>query len=132
VLPGESAPLAARFADLGTVWGAVARVVAAQDGSALAERFLSLTIGTTAGEVSASDHYTVSAEIVNESAQHANAVAVLISGYNAEDELRAFRIVELAQGLPAGASAELVATFTVPAKEISRFAVSARARAESP
>ncbi len=132
VLPGESAPLAARFADLGTVWGAVARVVAAQDGSALAERFLSLTIGTTAGEVSASDHYTVTAEIVNESAQHANAVAVLISGYNAEDELRAFRIVELAQGLPAGASAELVATFTVPAKEISRFAVSARARAESP
>ncbi len=132
VLPGEHAPFAARFADLRAVWGTAVRVVAAQDGSPLAEQFLTLTVGATAGEISASGHYMVSAEIVNEFAQHANAIMVLISGYNAEDELRAFRIVELAQGLPAGASAELVATFTVPAKEISRFAVSARARAGSP
>ncbi len=132
VLPGESAPLAARFEDLGAVWGAAARVVAARDGSALVERFLTVTIGATAGEVSASDHYTVSAVIMNESAQHANAIAVLISGYNAEDELRTFRIVDLDQGLPAGTSGEIVATFTVPAEEISRFAVSAHARAGSP
>ncbi len=69
---------------------------------------------------------------MNESAQHANAIAVLISGYNAEDELRTFRIVDLDQGLPAGTSGEIVATFTVPAEEISRFAVSAHARAGSP
>ncbi len=132
VLPGESAPLAARFADVGTVWGAVARVVAAQDGSALMEHFLSLTIDATVGEVSASGYYTVTADIANESAQTASTIAVVISGYNAEDEIRAFRIIELAQDMLAGESARVEAAFTVPAKEINRFAVSALGRTNSP
>lgn len=131
VLPGESAPFAARFADVGSVWGTAPRVVAAQDGSALAKRFVTLRVGSTASEVSAHGHYSVTAEIINESAQEASAITVLINGYNNENELRAFRIVDLVHGLSAGESAEIVATFTVPTREISRFAVSARGRAGS-
>ena len=131
VLPGESAPLAARFPDVVSVWGAAPRVVAAQDGSTLAERFVTLRVGSTAGEVSANGHYAVKAEIINQSAQEASAIVVIINGYNNENELRAFRIVDLDQVLSVGESAEIVATFTVPAKEISRFAVSARGRTGS-
>ncbi len=132
VLPGESAPLAARFTNIDPVWGAAARVVAAQDGSELTERFITLTVGAVSGEVSGSGYYTVSTEIVNKSAQHANKIVVLIRGYSKEEDLRAFRIIELTQDLPAGESTDIVATLTVPAKEIVRFAVSARARAGSP
>ena len=132
VMPGESTPLAARFKDVGTVWGADARVVAAQDGTTLTERFLSLTIDSASGDVSTAGYYTVAAEIANNSAQEALAIVVLISGYNAKDELRSFRIVELEQGLLSGNSTKLEATFTVPAKEIRRFEISARARTKLP
>jgi hypothetical protein len=128
VMPGESVPLAARFADVGAVWGATAQVVAAQDGSALEERFLSLAVGAAAGAISASGQYTVTAEIMNESVEAVSAISGLISCYNAEDELRAFRIVEFTNNLRPGESAELAATFTVPAKEIFRFSVSASGR----
>ena len=96
------------------------------------EHFLSLTIDATVGEVSASGYYTVTADIANESAQTASTIAVVISGYNAEDEIRAFRIIELAQDMLAGESARVEAAFTVPAKEINRFAVSALGRTNSP
>lgn len=128
VMPGKSVPLAARFADVGAVWGTTARVVAAQDGSTLTERFLSLAVGAAAGAISASGQYTVTAEIINESAEGVGAISGLIRCYNAEDELRAFRIVEFADNLPPGESVELAATFTVPAKEIFRFTVSASGR----
>lgn len=132
MLPGESVPIAARFTDVRDVWGATAQVVTAHDGSALADRFLTLTVSAVTGEESASGHYTVSAKIINETAKDATAIAVLVSGYSAENQLRVFRIVDLTHALPAGHGADLVTTFTVPAKEISRFTVSARARTESP
>ena len=131
-MPGESTPLAARFKDVGAAWGAYAQIVAAQDGTALAERFIRLTINSASGNMSTNGYYTVDAEIENDTPQEALAIVALISGYNSTDELRSFRILELDQGLPSGNSTKIKATFTVPAKEISRFEISASARSKVP
>ena len=132
VMPDESTPIAARFKDVGGVWGADARIVAAQDGTALAERFMRLTINSASGNMSTNGYYTVDAEIANDSLQEALAIVALITGYNSNDELRSFRILELGQRLPSGNSTKIEATFTVPAKEISRFEISASARSKLP
>ena len=132
LMPGETVPIAARFANMDTVWGATARVIAAQDASELKERFLALTIGAVSSKISESGYYTVSTEVVNNTTQHANQIVLLISGYSAEGDLRGFRIIELKQDLQSGEKANVVATLTSAMQEIIRFSVSAHARAGSP
>ena len=131
VMPGKITPISIFFPMEKDVWGASGKVFKADDGTALANRFVVLAATTTSSQQSVSGKHTVTAEIHNPSDVIVESVDILISAYNMYNQLRAYRIIEYDQTMAPGQKSSVETIFTIPLDQISHHSVYAHGRSVS-
>ena len=126
--PGQSLPLSARFAVGGDVRGAMAQVLSADSGAALAYRFAEIAVQEANGEPGDRAGYMVSGRVYNGSETPISEIRIVVTLYAHDGAVLAFRLARMTETIPAREGVPFIMIFSEKPENISHYAVVALGR----